>query len=71
MNDKEAVRTIERNACIEKHPTGWLVLKHPNGRALGGGSTPARAWKAARMRLFHEGIMEIISSGPAIEKGIQ
>ena len=52
MNDKEAVRCIEPNACIEKHDDGWLVRKHPEGRALGGGKTPGRAWHSARMTLF-------------------
>lgn len=31
MNDKEVVRMIEPNACVEKSGAGWLVCKYPGG----------------------------------------
>jgi hypothetical protein len=70
MNSKEAVRMIEPNACVEKHSDGYLVLRRPEGRALGGGTTPARAWAAARMRLFAENIGKLVSDVPADEKDV-
>jgi hypothetical protein len=68
VTDKEAVRTIEPNACIEKQDDGFLVRRHPEGRALGGGVTAGKAWKAARMRLFGESVGNIISEIPVVEK---
>ena len=71
MNDKEAVRTIEPNACIERTLDGWDVREYPSGRrVIAHGSTPGRAWKAARMMLFGETIGGIISEIPVVEKGV-
>ena len=68
MNDKEAVLMVEPQACIEKIGLSYVFRKSPGGPAILSRTTPGRAWKAARMRLFHEGIMEIISSVPVVEK---
>lgn len=68
MGDKEAVRILEPHACIEHTDDGWLVRKHPGGQVLGGGHTPSRAWRAARMNLFRASISGILSEIPAVEK---
>ena len=69
MTDKEAVRTTEPHACIERGiDDAWLVRKHPEGRIMGSGKDGAKAWHDARMRLFGESVGAILSEIPAAEK---
>lgn len=64
MTHKEAVRSIEPNACVEKCDDGWLIRWHPEGRAPGGAKSPVQARQSARTRLFNETVSRIILEIP-------
>lgn len=68
MSDKEAVRALEPHATIDRTEEGYAIRKHPEGRVLGAGCAPAKAWRNARMNLFAASIGHILSAIPAKDK---
>ena len=68
MTHQQIVLALEPGACIEKTGDTWQVRRHPDGPVIGSHRYKSTAWQSARMKLFYEGIMEIISSVPVAEK---
>lgn len=64
MTNKQVVRTIEPNTCIEKRADGYVIYRAPGGYIFGTGKTEAKAWANARLSLFGGTVGKILSEIP-------
>ena len=68
-DDEELVRIVEPGANSAQLEDGtWMVRRSPFGVVFGRGPTRAKAWHSARMNLFAESIVSVLSDIPAVDK---